>query len=128
MSWKASRNARYEIPDDGTSQGCEDKGIVQDHDVDDPLANRVGHGCTKDKHCQEIEGRGPIYRDTRCEHTRRDNRGNGVRCVVKAVDKIEGQRHKDQTQHDQWRMPELHDAEEVCCSAHASRARGRHLL
>jgi hypothetical protein len=63
--------------------------------VDDAFADGVRDVQREHEERQEVEGRGPGHGHARRQHTRRDDRGDRVRCVVEAVDVVERQRDED---------------------------------
>src|SRR4029078_11416756 len=55
-----------------------------------------GHGGAEGEGGDEVEERGPDDRLAGTQHPGRDDRGDGVRRVVKPVDEVEDQRDADE--------------------------------
>jgi hypothetical protein len=89
---------RDDVPCDGSDESAEnhvDEGRFARSDLDD-AAHRVGHlGLMEEEHRREVEERRPQYRQTRRKNARRDDGGDGIGRVVKAVDGVEDQRDRD---------------------------------
>ena len=84
-----------EVPDDRADQPGEDHRRGDDRDVDHPRPHRLGDRGAEDRGGGEIEERGPDDGLTRREHAGRDDRGDRVGGVVKAVDVVEDERDDD---------------------------------
>ena len=84
-----------QVPDDGAHQpGHDDVGRDQ-VEVDEALADGLGHRRAEEERRNEIEEGGPHHRLKRREDPRRHDRGDGIRRIVKSVDVIEHQRDRD---------------------------------
>ena len=73
------------IPEASTYKRCEDDIRVDDTHVYNPLANGIGNMQSKKQEGNEIEEGGPDYCIPWRKHTSRDDGGNGVGRVMKAV-------------------------------------------
>ena len=60
-----------------------------------PVADGRRDGGAHDRGRREVEEGGPDHGQARRQHTRRDDRRDGVRGVVEAVDVVENQRDDD---------------------------------
>src|SRR5947209_20261631 len=63
--------------------------------MNNPLSNRGGDFNAETKGGDEVKESRPKDGQTRGEYARRDNGGDGIGRVVKAVNKIEGQGNTD---------------------------------
>ena len=69
---------------------------VDDVGADDARADRLGDMQAEEQEGDEVEERGPEHGILRPQHARRDDGGDGIRCVVQAVQEVEEQRDADQ--------------------------------
>ena len=92
-----------DVPGDGADQGAEYHARVDDVGIDDSSADRLRHMRPKDEKCDEIEERGPGHGVLRPQHARRYDRGDRIGRIVQPIEKIERERHHDQSDQDRKR-------------------------
>ena len=85
-----------QVPGDRADQRAEDHVVVDRDGIDDALADGRRHFQVEDEDGDEVEERRPRHRVMRAQHAGRDDRGNRVRGVVKAIHEIERKRQRDQ--------------------------------
>ena len=70
--------------------------MIDDGRIDDAFADGAGHMQAKHRESDKVEERRPQHGPLGRQHTRGNDGGDGVGGVMKAVHKIEHQRHHDQ--------------------------------
>jgi hypothetical protein len=83
------------IPGASAHQSAEDDLTVYDVNIDDPLPDRIGHMKTKEKERDKIEKGRPKDSMLWGKNAGGNNGRDGVRRIVKSVQKIENKGQQD---------------------------------
>ncbi len=89
-----------QIPDDRTREGGKDHPRIDHAGFDDPGADGVRDIEAEHAEGDEVEERRPEHRILRPQHTGRNDRRDRVGGVVQAVQEVEQQRNRDQSDQD----------------------------
>src|ERR1700682_1286738 len=86
-----AKSPSQQIPTYRAHQCAEDYTIVDDIGPDYPRSDGLGDIQAKEQKGDEVEEGGPKHRILRTQDPGRDNRCDGVRRIVQAIEKIERQ-------------------------------------